>query len=378
MAGSSQPPQTPPQSPPEKGREQAGKQTLAGLEHLTHTLSLRAQVAFVIAGLSFLPNLMMIVFFLLPTYRRLPDAERGLSLTLIVWMVVLVAISAGVGYVLSRQLLSPLLRLNREVNALKYASQQSLAESQLPVRNHEPRETLALTYSFNELLRQVRLEQSRRRSFMATLMHDLKTPLVAANHLLGVIRDNDALSRDKRVELVDQIFRENRRLIELVQKLVEAHRYERDEVTLKLEPTDLGDLATMVLDRAKPLAAERGIDLVCRGTARATVDPKELERALYNLVSNAVRYARSEIRLELYSGLIRLSDDGPGLPAPLEQLAQPFNAQPVTIAGQNFTAGTSGLGMFIARRIVEAHGGRLTTEATGPSGTVLLIYLKMH
>lgn len=360
----------------QQSKKDPGKQTLAGLEHLTHTLSLRTQVAFVIAGLSFLPNLVMIVFFLLPTYRRIPEAERGLSLTLVIWLVVLVALSAIIGYVLSRQLLSPLLRLNSEVNALKYASQQSLAQAQLPVRSSEPRETLALTYSFNELLRQVRLEQSRRRSFMATLMHDLKTPLVAANHLLGVIRDNDVLTREKRVELVDQIFRENRRLIELVQKLVEAHRYERDEVPLVPEPTDLRDLADVVLERARPLAEERNIELICRGNAQAEVDPKELERALYNLVSNAVRYARSSIKLELYAGLIRLSDDGPGLPAPLEQLAQPFNAQPVTIAGQNFTAGTSGLGMFIARRIIEAHGGRLTTEASGPSGTVLLIYLK--
>ena len=68
----------------------------------------------------------------------------------------------------------------------------------------------------------------------------------------------------------------------------------------------------------------------------------------------------------------------PGLPAPLEQLAQPFNAQPVEIAGQHYTAGTGGLGLFIARRIIEAHGGRLVTETTGPSGTVLLAYLQQE
>ncbi|HNR00705.1 MAG TPA: ATP-binding protein, partial [Trueperaceae bacterium] len=93
-----------------------------------------------------------------------------------------------------------------------------------------------------------------------------------------------------------------------------------------------------------------------------------------NLVSNAGRYARSEVRLEVFNNMVRVQDDGPGLPAPLEQLAQPFVGRTVEIAGKEYAGGTGGLGLFIARRVLEAHGGRLVCEASGPNGTVLLAY----
>jgi len=176
--------------------------------------------------------------------------------------------------------------------------------------------------------------------------------------------------------LVDQLLRENQKLIELLQKMVEAHRYEREGVPLKRVAFNLEEVANLVVNRVRPLAEKRDIKMTVKGHARAEVDPRELERALYNLVSNAVRYAKTRIKIEIYAGLIRLADDGPGLPAPIDQLAEPFNAQPITIAGQQYTAGSGGLGLFIARRIIEAHGGRLTTEASSSAGTIMLIYLR--
>ena len=138
---------------------------------------------------------------------------------------------------------------------------------------------------------------------------------------------------------------------------------------------DLGRLVRKVASRLEPLALERGVQVAIRGDAHVSADAKELERAIYNVLSNAVRYARTRIDVGVFTGMVRVSDDGPGLPEPLEQLAQPFAGRPVEIAGRRFTAGTGGLGLFIARRVLEAHGGRLVTEATGPGGTVLLAYL---
>jgi signal transduction histidine kinase len=225
------------------------------------------------------------------------------------------------------------------------------------------------------MLQEMHQEQARRSAFTAALMHDLKTPLIAANHLLTVVRDNEALTREQRIEVVSRLSTENRALIELVQKMVDAHRLELEDVPLKREARDLRVLVTEVLERLRPLSIERGVAISVQGEARARVDPKELERALYNLLSNAVRYARSRIEVEVFPGMLRISDDGPGLPEPLERLAQPFNGQPLEIAGHRYTAGTGGLGLFIARRVLEAHGGKLVTETSGERGTVLLAYL---
>ena len=337
--------------------------------------SLRMQVALVVGVLSFLPNLVTVLAILLPRVNDTSDEAARLWFVLVFWLVAVAFLSAGIGYILSRQLLAPLFRLSTQIGALQRKSARLGVKLEV---EGAPQEVLALSESFDALLQQVTLEQSRRSSFLATLMHDLKTPLVAANHLLAVIRDNDTLSRKERVYLVDQILHENTRLVDLVQKMVDAHKFERNDVPLKCQTHNLEEIVAEVVRRAEPLAKERGIHITFSGQARAKVDARELERSLYNLVSNAVRYANEEIRLELFPGVIRISDDGPGLPAPLEQLAQPFNAQPIDIAGKRYAAGTGGLGLFIARRIVEAHGGRLVTETSGPSGTVLLAYLQQE
>ena len=326
--------------------------------------------------LSFLPNLVTVLAVLLPRVNDTSEEAARLWFLLVFWLVAVAVLSAGIGYVLSRQLLAPLFRLGTQVGVLQRKTDR--LGVRLVAEAGAPEEVSALSASFDALLQQVTVEQSRRSSFLATLMHDLKTPLVAANHLLAVIRDNDTLSREERVYLVDQILHENMRLVDLVQKMVDAHKFERQDVPLKCQTHDLEEIVSEVVRRAEPLAKERGVAVTYSGQAQAKVDARELERSLYNLVSNAVRYASREIRLELFPGVIRISDDGPGLPASLEQLAQPFNAQPIDIAGKRYAAGTGGLGLFIARRIIEAHGGRLVTETTGPSGTVLLAYLQQE
>lgn len=332
---------------------------------------LRVQLAWVIALLSGLPNLVLVATVLLPAYSRTAALTPSVWIFVLLWLVVVVGISVFVGYALSAQLLSPLSAMADEIEALPRSS----PDARLSVTSRDPREVASLKRAFNGMLQEVRQEQARRSAFTAALMHDLKTPLVAANHLLELVRDREELSREQRIEVVSRLSAENLAMIELVQKMVDAHRLELEDVPLKREPTDLRGLVGGVLERLQPLAQQRGVTVSVQGGARAGVDPKEVERALYNLISNAVRYARSRIEVEVFPGMVRISDDGPGLPQSLERLAQPFNGQPVEIAGRRYTAGTGGLGLFIARRVLEAHGGRLVTEATGAHGTTLLAYL---
>lgn len=337
--------------------------------------SLRSRIALAIAALAILPNALLAAAVLLPALASGSGvARRELWLTGVLWAVAVVALSALIGYFASRELLAPLTRLSREVTALP-ATAERLAAARLSSDRGEPAEVRSVRSAFNRLLARIELEHGRRSAFMATLMHDLKTPLVATSHLLEVIRDKDDLGRSDRVELVDRLLRENRALVELMQKLVDAHKFDRDEVPLTRQRLRVEEVAALVTGRLAPLAAERGLELHVEGSSATVGDRAELERALYNLLANAVRYARRRITVEIFSGLVRIADDGPGLPAPLERLAQPFNEQPVEISGQHYSAGSAGLGLFIARRILEAHGGRLVAESSGASGTVLLAYL---
>lgn len=360
------------------GASPARVTTAVGRSRGLRALSLRAQLALVIGLLSLVPNLVMVLAAVMPAYRR---AGAGGELEMIgLWVLGLIVVSIAMGYVLSGLLLAPLLRLTKELGALRspppgVASVRHLASTRLEPDADQATELVALTEAFNGLLTEVENEQSRRRAFLAALMHDLKTPLVAATNLLGVVRDDSSLSREQRVEVVTRISAELTSLIDLVQKLVDAHRLEGMEPQLHRERVDLRGLVEDIVARLGTLVEERDLAVTIEGEAVAVVDRRELERALYNLVSNAVRYARSHIHVDLFEGLVRLSDDGPGLGAPLEELAQPFNDQGASIAGRRYAAGSGGLGLYIARRVLEAHGGRLVAEGSTAEGTSLLAYL---
>ena len=332
-------------------------------------MSLKWRVALVISILVILPNI-VIWALLLPSWKAI-----GISflLPLVGWFGLSIVIAVLIGYWLSQQLLLPLSKLTNQVHLLR-AKSDELHSAKLDITD-APQEVLAFSNAFNDLLQRISTEQSRRNAFVATLMHDLKTPLVATNNVLAIVRDKDDLNKANRLQIINQIIDENERLISLVQKLVVAHKFDREGVELRKESINLATLINRVVANLKTVSDQNNLNISVKGNATAEVDSQELARALYNLIGNGMRYAKSEIEITIFKGLIRIRDDGPGLPAPIEKLAQPFNHQPITIAGKSYTAGTGGLGLFIARRIIEAHGGRLTSEETGFEGTVLLVYL---
>lgn len=299
--------------------------------------SLRVQITAVIALLAFLPNLVVTAM----AGPRLP------VLSLAVWMVLVALLSGMVAWLLSGVLLRPLIQLRAEVEQGDFGAP----------RADDPAEIAALRRAFAGLLARLRTEQDRRNAFMATLVHDLKTPLIATGHLVHSLTHFD-LTPEQKGEISDNLLAENRRLLSLVSQMADAHRFERDDVRLNPQPTDLRSLLERVAGRL-PLAPDRPVTLSVVGEGQAVVDAAVLERAVINLADNALRYAHSRVELAVTPQGLQVRDDGPGLCEPLELLAQPFNSQPALIAGQQYTAGTAGLGLFIARRIAEAHGGQL-------------------
>lgn len=336
--------------------------------------SLRAQLAVVIALLSLLPNVAMAVLVLLPSYRELGRLAPGTLPGLAAWLLAVVILSGLVGWALARVLLAPLSRATRDAEALPRTARH-LGRARLPVTADDPPEVASLKRALNRLLQQVQTEQSRRGAFTATLMHDMKTPLLAEKNLLSVLRDTPELPEAERRRLVGSLLHENGAVLRLVQQLVDAHRLERGELRPEPVDTDLRALAERAGERVAPLLETRAVRLELDGEGRARVDPELLERALVNLLANAGRYAAARVRVELRRGLLRVSDDGPGLPAPLEELSRPFADAEVRIDGAAYDGGSAGLGLYIARSIVEAHGGRLVEETGGSDGTALLAYL---
>ncbi len=329
--------------------------------------SLTFTLAVVVTALALAPTLLMALFYL-PSVGKVVDAA------VVAWLILVALLWSLTSFIIARLLLKPINDLRDEVVQLAQ-SKQRLNEIQLERIENQPPEVRTLRAAFSSLLDALRLEQGKRGAFMATLVHDLKTPIIAGNHVLEVIRSNDNLSRVERVQLVSSLRAENEALLALVQKMVDAHRFEREDVQLNLEPTDLKILADGLVARFAARANERDLKLEATGAGAALVSKPELERAVSNLLENAIRYATHKVNLLVDGASLTVVDDGVGLPTSLEELAMPFNTQHVELAGQQYTSGTGGLGLFIAQRIAASHGGRLESLPSW-NGTKLRISLQ--
>ncbi|WP_135255548.1 ATP-binding protein [Thermus caldilimi] len=215
----------------------------------------------------------------------------------------------------------------------------------------EARKELAEAYERLKALDQAKDE------LLAAVSHELKTPLTAVRALAEILEAHPDLPEGERGRFTALLAKETARLSRLVEEVLAYTRLQAG-VPLARSPTDLRALAEEALALVEPLARERGITMESHlAGVQALTDRDRVLQVLLNLLHNALRHARSRVRLELAlkdrEALFRVVDDGPGVPPQARALVfEPF---------QSFSGGT-GLGLFLARRLVESLGGRIWLE----------------
>ena len=216
-------------------------------------------------------------------------------------------------------------------------------------------------------------------AFLTALSHELRTPLQAIGgftELLGTL----PLSEDRRAAALAHIQGATAHIAALVDDVLDIAKVEAGALSLQLTDVDVATVAQDVLDLLGPLAAERGITLrrcwPAAGTIRA--DERRLRQVLINLVTNAVRYNRPagtvKVALEPHGTMmaIRVTDTGPGIPATeLHRLFVPFDR----LGAENGAEQGAGLGLALARGLVEAMGGELTVDSRPDAGSTFTVRL---
>jgi len=321
--------------------------------------SLRLSLAITIGALAFLPSLTV----LFAVGYIAPEVWGKLGWPVLGWMSVALFVSAGIGYWVARRILLPLERLERDMRYLR-VSRRSIGDLYLPPADRaEPLEVATVRRRFEEVLEHLRQAAEEREAFYAMLAHDLKTPILAAGRATQYLREAHDIGRENRLMLLRQLEGELERVYRLLENLLTASRIENVRPKARVE--NLRELAERLRLRHLPQASDRGVAIRVQGHGFAKIDRDMIERAIDNLLDNAIRHARKSITIHVGDGWIEVADDGPGLPAPLEELARPFRSQ----RRYEVRSGSAGLGLYIARRIAEIHHGRLT--ATGNGGARL-------
>ena len=217
--------------------------------------------------------------------------------------------------------------------------------------------------------------------FVSNISHELRTPL---NSVLGFARLLERDLDDPDRERARQIVAAGEHLTETINDLLDLASVERQELRLSLEPVLATDVLRRVIDLTQPLIAERGLALELDAHEGLHVgvlaDFTRLQQVLINLVSNAVKYNRpgGTIRLRFErAGDERLrflvEDTGPGIPAhQLPMVFEPFER----LGAENGPEEGTGLGLTVARGMVEAMGGRLQVTSEVGVGSTFSVELR--
>ena len=292
-------------------------------------------------------------------------------------VLVALALGVGAGIALALGIARPLLRdLDRVAGtAREVAAGERGVRTEVDRRDELGRTAAALDRLVAELEQaeadRARVEAARSR-FLAAVGHDLRSPLTVLRTGLEAIEDGVA---EDVPTLVDRLQHETDLLGSLVEDLFLLARIESDGLSLRRERLDLAELADEAVEALTPVARTRGVRLraVADGGAPVVGDARELGRVLRNLLDNAVRHTPDgsvvtvEVRHHGQEVRCVVLDQGPGFPTELGD--EVFGSFVRGDEARVRDGAGAGLGLAIARGLVEAHGGTITA-APGPGGRV--------
>jgi PAS domain S-box-containing protein len=245
-------------------------------------------------------------------------------------------------------------------------TERKLAEQALRESEQREREAAERLRSLDEM----------KNTFLAAVSHELRSPLTSILGLSLTLERAPAIEEADRRDLLGRLAGNARKLDRLLKDLLDIDRLNRGIVEPQLRMTDVGALARRTVESLDVLA---GRDVQVRTDAvMLAVDPPKVERIVENLLVNAVRHSGDDRRIWLDVApsddgvLVRVDDDGPGVPEALRaEIFQPFRQGPTPVAH----APGTGVGLSLVARFAELHGGRAWVEDREGGGASFRVFI---
>ena len=282
-------------------------------------------------------------------------------------------IIAGVGGVVlvslvSRQMLAPLQALGGVAGRLGGGDLNQRAV------DSGPREVRQLARSFNRMAEDLQEAEERRRNLVADVAHELRTPLFNIQGYLEAVKDGLLEPNEETIDTIHQQALQLGRLVEDLRLLAQA---EAGALHLNLEPDSLTRVARDTVKGARARAETNGIELRYEepeALPLVVMDRSRIAQVIGNLLDNAIQNTREGGVVTVSAGLgqngetvVRVADQGEGIPG--EALPLVFERFYRVDPSRARTTGGAGLGLTIAKRLVEAHGGEISAESVLGEGS---------
>ncbi len=283
------------------------------------------------------------------------------------------ALSLILGFLLARNFIHPIKSLAIATQAVARGD----FERNVPIQRQD--EIGVLARSFNEMIAQLKRSRDLRRQMTADIAHELRTPL---SLILGHAEAVSEGVLPPTPEALETIHDEARHLARLVEDLRTLSLSETGELSLMVRPLSPSNLLAEVSDSYRNLARLQGITLEVQITPNLPEingDADRLNQVLHNLLDNALRYTPTGGRVTISAhpsdgGVkLRVQDSGPGIPA--EDLPNVFERFYRGDKTRHRGEGGAGLGLAIAKSLIELHHGRIWVESQLGEGTTFFIWL---
>lgn len=215
------------------------------------------------------------------------------------------------------------------------------------------------------------LEEKRRKELVVYLAHDLKTPLTSVIGYLNLLQDQKEIKEEERKKYLSIALKKAERLEELINEFFDVTRFHLSGITLEYSRVNLTRMLEQITYEFQPQLEEKGLECIleCPPDVSVNCDVNKIQRVFDNLLRNAVNYSYEHGTIRVCvtqeEAQVTICFTNPGEHIPEEKLESLFEQFYRVDDARASKSGGAGLGLAIAREIVEAHGGTIRAESTG-------------
>jgi signal transduction histidine kinase len=279
-------------------------------------------------------------------------------------------VAVFISLIISRQLVTPIREMMLASQHISEGHYQERVNIPGGSSHEETDELGQLAMSFNRMADNLERTESLRRQLIGDVAHELRTPLTTIKGSMEGLVDG-VLPNE--IKTFQQIYREADRLQRLVNDLQELSRVENGVFELKSKPIPPYKLMELVIDRLARQFEEKGVTLISnldKNLPPVLADEDRITQVVINLVGNALQYTPSggnvTIDGEKVDGKVCIAVSDTGVGIRLEHIPQIFDRFYRVDKSRSRAGGGSGIGLTIAKHLVEAHGGKIWAESPGP------------